>query len=158
MSFLASIKRFPNGIFAFGFFNPCPAIPDDVAPDVVAADPVFDLVDPAGPDGAIPAGQRGGRTDAGVLDVGGRANVGKPADTGVNVPRGGGGVINNVEPDGIGVDDAGPDGNTGPVIGVVEYVGIPVGFIGVITLPEDPLNPTVDDPDAGGDLAANFDL
>ena len=73
--------------------------------------------------------------------------------------RGGNGLkAKGVPIGGMGVCVAGPDGRVGNGTGDVKYVDIPVGFIGVITLPEDPLNPIVDDPDAGGDLDANFDL
>ena len=62
------------------------------------------------------------------------------------------------DPVGIGVDTAGPDGNTGPVIGVVEYVGIPAGLdvlTGVAAILDGPLSATVDDTELGGTLLSS---
>ena len=97
-SFLASIKKLPNGIFTLDF-NPCPDIPDDVAgvddgpdgPD--GADDVLrvlDLVRAAGPLDVGKGNGGGIYGPNGEAEGGRRANVGKPADIGVNGPRGGG--------------------------------------------------------------------
>ncbi len=168
MSFLASIKKLPNGIFSLDFLTPWPVtVPDDVAPDGAVA-LVLDLVRAPGL-GVVPivplgvgkgGGTYGGNAEA---EVGGRANVGKPGDMGVNVPRGGGGVkydvvagearagvLTGAGPKAAG--RAGAGGNNGPVIGVVENVGIPAGLdvlIGVAATLDGPLTATVDDPDGG---------